>query len=394
MSNRKWDEFGEEIRKIVQDAVEHQDYGKLSETINRTVSKAVETVKRGAYGEASPYHYSQKRQPVDWSSLVHTPSKTGAVLSAVFGIILGSNFLLGAFGMLLGALLGFIDLGFALVMLVAALFTGALGAGGITIGIRGIKKLQRIDRLKKYTKAIGGKEYCNVSVLACKVGKPDDTVVKDLEYMIKNRWFAQGHLDKDKTCFMLTDQMYQQYMQLERQKQAQVTAQKYTSEPAPEKKTEAKEPAEQKKEVSELEKVIAKGEAYLVQIRKCNDDIPGEEISAKISRIETLVAKIFDRITKNPENLPDIRKMMEYYLPTTVKLLEAYAQMDAQPVGGENIVTAKKEIEATLDTLNVAFEKLLDSLFQDTAWDISSDISVLNTMLAQEGLTEDGLKKK
>jgi 5-bromo-4-chloroindolyl phosphate hydrolysis protein len=86
--------------------------------------------------------------------------------------------------------------------------------------------------------------------------------------------------------------------------------------------------------------------------------------------------------------------MMEYYLPTTVKLLEAYAQMDAQPVGGENIVTAKKEIEATLDTLNVAFEKLLDSLFQDTAWDISSDISVLNTMLAQEGLTEDGLKKK
>ena len=82
---------------------------------------------------------------------------------------------------------------------------------------------------------------------------------------------------------------------------------------------------------------------------------------------------------------------MDYYLPTTVKLLEAYAQMDAQPVGGENIQTAKKEIEDTLDTLNTAFEKLLDSLFQETAWDISSDISVLNTLLAQEGLKEDGL---
>ena len=66
--------------------------------------------------------------------------------------------------------------------------------------------------------------------------------------------------------------------------------------------------------------------------------------------------------------------------------------MDAQPVGGENIQTAKREIEATLDTLNVAFEKLLDSLFQDTAWDVSSDISVLNTMLAQEGLKDDGLE--
>ena len=84
---------------------------------------------------------------------------------------------------------------------------------------------------------------------------------------------------------------------------------------------------------------------------------------------------------------------MDYYLPTTMKLLEAYEELDVQPVQGENIISSKKEIEDTIDTLNIAFEKLLDSLFQDTAWDVSSDISVLHTMLAQEGLTEDGLKK-
>lgn len=89
----------------------------------------------------------------------------------------------------------------------------------------------------------------------------------------------------------------------------------------------------------------------------------------------------------------DMRRMMDYYLPTTMKLLEAYEELDAQPVQGENIISSKKEIEDTIDTLNIAFEKLLDSLFQDTAWDVSSDISVLHTMLAQEGLTEDGLKK-
>ena len=55
---------------------------------------------------------------------------------------------------------------------------------------------------------------------------------------------------------------------------------------------------------------------------------------------------------------------------------------------GSNIANTKKEIEHTLDTINQAFELLLDSLFQDKAWDISSDISVLNTMLAQEGLTK------
>lgn len=72
---------------------------------------------------------------------------------------------------------------------------------------------------------------------------------------------------------------------------------------------------------------------------------------------------------------------------------QAYQDLDAQPVQGENIISSKKEIEKTLDTLNRAFEKLLDDLFQETAWDVSTDISVLHTMLAQEGLTEDGLKK-
>ena len=70
-----------------------------------------------------------------------------------------------------------------------------------------------------------------------------------------------------------------------------------------------------------------------------------------------------------------------------VKLLGAYEELDRQPVQGENIVNSKKEIEASLDTLNVAFENLLDGLFKDTAWDVSTDISVLHTMLAQEGLT-------
>ena len=84
---------------------------------------------------------------------------------------------------------------------------------------------------------------------------------------------------------------------------------------------------------------------------------------------------------------------MDYYLPMTVKLLGAYEELDRQPVQGENILNSKKEIEDTLDTLNNAFAKLLDNLFEDTAWDVSSDISVLQTMLAQEGLMEDGLKK-
>ena len=78
--------------------------------------------------------------------------------------------------------------------------------------------------------------------------------------------------------------------------------------------------------------------------------------------MEILVDRIFDRVEQNPDSVSDIHRMMDYYLPTTVKLLEAYQDLDAQPVQGENIISSKREIEKTLDTLNTAFEKLLDSL--------------------------------
>ena len=109
---------------------------------------------------------------------------------------------------------------------------------------------------------------------------------------------------------------------------------------------------------------------------------------------EQIVEQIFQRAEEHPEIIPDLKKMMDYYLPMTVKLLDAYEEMDRQPIQGETIRSSKKEIEDTLDTLNEAFAKLLDSVFQDTAWDVSSDISVLHTMLAQEGLTGNDFSKK
>jgi len=110
--------------------------------------------------------------------------------------------------------------------------------------------------------------------------------------------------------------------------------------------------------------------------------------------MEEIVKRIFQRVQEHPEIIPDLKRMMNYYLPMTVKLLDAYEDMDSQPVQGETIRASKKEIEDTLDTLNTAFAKLLDSVFQDTAWDVSSDISVLHTILAQEGLKDSDFKTR
>ena len=152
-------------------------------------------------------------------------------------------------------------------------------------------------------------------------------------------------------------------------------------------------PKEESTGNAELDKMLKDGRMAIAEMKRLDESIEDPAVSADIVRLQQVSEKIFARVKEEPTKLPQIRRFLDYYLPTTLKLLNAYADMDAQPVQGETILASKKEIEDTLDTLNLAFEKLLDSIFEDTAMDVSSDISVLNTLLAQEGLTEDELSK-
>nr|WP_243281420.1 MULTISPECIES: 5-bromo-4-chloroindolyl phosphate hydrolysis family protein [Eubacterium] len=140
--------------------------------------------------------------------------------------------------------------------------------------------------------------------------------------------------------------------------------------------------------LKETRLLIEEGKESIEQIREANEAISGEVISQKLDRLEIILCKIFEYVENHTDELPETRKFMGYYLPTTLKLVNAYREMDAEPIQGENIRSAKHEIEETLDTINYAFENLLDSFYQDKAMDISTDITVLETMLAQEGLTE------
>ena len=123
-------------------------------------------------------------------------------------------------------------------------------------------------------------------------------------------------------------------------------------------------------------------------IRECNDAITGDVMSQKLFTLEDIMKRIFEQLKKSPESADDLQKLMKYYLPTTTKLIDAYKDLEGQPSFGENnIANTKKEIEDTLDVINVAFGKLFDDMFEDAAWDISTEISTMKTMLAKEGLT-------
>lgn len=163
-----------------------------------------------------------------------------------------------------------------------------------------------------------------------------------------------------------------------------------------EKQEAKKEPEPQKPEASkstgnpEIDNLIKERERALGEMRRLNDSIEDETISAQIDHLEEITSKIIDQVIKEPSKLPQIRRFLNYYLPTTLKILNAYDRMDAAGVSGDNIDSTKQRVERMMGTIVKAFDKQLDALFGAEAMDISTDITVMENLLAQEGLAGEG----
>ena len=136
----------------------------------------------------------------------------------------------------------------------------------------------------------------------------------------------------------------------------------------------------------EIDALLVERDRAVSEMRRLNDSIKDPKISAQITHLETTTGKIIGAVVETPSKLPKIRKFMNYYLPTTLKLLNAYDRMDATGVSGTNIDGTKGRVEDMLDTICAAFSRLLDDLYGEEAMDISADIKVMEQMLAQEGL--------
>lgn len=143
---------------------------------------------------------------------------------------------------------------------------------------------------------------------------------------------------------------------------------------------------------AELDKMIKDGNLALGEMKRLDDNIADPGVSADIVRLSQVSEQIFQAVKDDPAKLPQIRRFMDYYLPTTLKLLNAYDRVSGAGVSGENIDGTKVKVEDMLKTIVKAFEKQLDGLFGADALDISSDIQVMETLLAREGLTDPEMK--
>lgn len=314
---------------------------------------------------------------------VRPVGKVGGILFTIFGsILLG----LGLLGLMLFTSLGLVTGGGDSLYFLAIFLGLPTAAAGALMLSAGRLKARRLSRMNHYVKLIGTKGYCDIKELALKSGRSVRYMIKDLRRMIRLGMFPEGHLDDKKTCFMLDNKTHQLYLEM-------MQAQGKVQEEAPSQEEKPEETEEDAKQAA-ARKVVEEGNAYIQQIRQANAAIRGEEISAKLDRLSMIMDKIFLHIERHPEEVEELHRFMEYYLPTTLKLVNAYQEFDAQPVQGANITTAKREIEETLDTINQAFERLFDNFYADAAMDISTDIDVLETMLAQEGLTGHSFEEK
>ena len=378
-----------EVQTTIENAVKTSNYQELNQSITRMVNSTLKQYQKEhpeKAGYRKPEAEAQKVQGTVENTETHLElygntggEKVKDILLIVFGGIISGSMAIGLLTVqILQAVMGHGGIGSTVVTLIGTL----AGVGMIGSGCTG---LGRLKRFQKYKKTLGHKTYCSFEDLAKTVGRSIKSVKKDIHYMIAKSWFLEGRTDTKETCLITSNETYRQY------EETQKALEQRSAEEAQKRMRESEK---QSRISPQVQEVLDKGEAYIKKIHASNDAIPGEEISAKIAKMEQIVEQIFQRAEEHPEIIPDLKKMMDYYLPMTVKLLDAYEDMDRQSIQGETIRASKKEIEDTLDTLNEAFAKLLDSVFQDTAWDVSSDISVLHTMLAQEGLTENDFEKK
>ena len=144
----------------------------------------------------------------------------------------------------------------------------------------------------------------------------------------------------------------------------------------------------------QLDALMTERDRALSEMRRLNDSIEDPTLSAQIDHLEEITGKIIAYVVEHPQKLPQIRRFLDYYLPTTLKLLNAYDRMDAAGISGANIDGTMGKIETMMDTIVQAFDRQLDALFGDEALDISTDITVLENLLAQEGLTGPQLHKE
>ncbi|WP_195940771.1 5-bromo-4-chloroindolyl phosphate hydrolysis family protein [Romboutsia sp. 1001713B170131_170501_G6] len=380
MDKKDFSNLEDQIMSTVSNALKAIDFANLKKDINDKTEDTLNQFKSKLNGYSEKYIGLNKKAKNDISRYIN--KKPAGSISGILYILLGAcgSFVFGSSVLtflIFNTFFSGIILGSNIILGVLFLFL----AVSVALLVRGINLRKRVKRFKKYVRFIDNNSYFLIKDLAKFAKEKESFVLKDLSKMIDLGMFLQGHIDEEKTYFMLNDEVYTDYLNLKKQQIAKESNNEKLNE----------EIYDSEKE--EIESTIKIGRNYIEQIKNIRNDLYKEEIAIKLDKLGNISNQILNQVEKNPKKIQEVNKFINHYLPITIKLINSYKEINNQLVQGDNIENAKREIEKSIDLINNAFENLLDDLFEDVVLDISTDISVLKTLFKQEGLAEDDFKK-
>ena len=330
-----------------------------------------------------------RRIPGTWSGPVRTVLGVGGV--AVFGALsLG-------FGL---AGLGVGMLGTVSVIVLESVFIPLTLVSAVLLGT-GRAAAKRVRRIREYAGIWGNQGFVMTEDLRRRTGYSMKKITRDLQFFLESRLIPSARMDEQKTCLMLTEEAGRQYdaaMEAKREREREELKEAAAGEK--DGQTDANRSSAGNNAAGEnltgeerqLREFQNMGGRYLQEIRDWRQKIRTPEMTEKIGRLELLLGRIFLCVQQYPENISRADRLTEYYLPSVLKLIRVYADLEGQPIQSANIIKTRMEIAESLDMVNQALEAMYDDLFQDVALDISSDIQVLETMLAKDGWGEQDLR--
>ncbi len=380
---------GDDILESIDKALSTHEYTGLGTQLRRVVSDTTTTVVKSGVGAVADVIGTARR-----SVSYRPPFFTKEVEKDLgkFEIIAGS--LVSVFCLGLGGftLAGHIMAGSVLMALPGLSFLLVALIFGAGVMLSGRNKQKLVKHFYEYGRITGERSYVTIRELSDKSDRSEKEVLSDLKKMKMKGFLPTAVFDREQTTLMLTDDVYMEYARSVRMAQEQARQEGMSSPKASATgpKTDQNKRSYYKIDESlpeDVKAILRDGNDYLNKLRDFNDMIPDTEpMSDKLYTLEATVLSIFKKVQKQPETASDLRKFMNYYLPTTEKLVTSYVKLSDEDSSIENVKSAKAEIEDAMDVINDAFVKLLNQLFQDDAWDISSDISVMKTMMKQDAL--------
>lgn len=308
--------------------------------------------------EMEKYH-GRKRFPIK------KVGKTGAILYTVFGSILSVGFGIPVFVCSL--------LGSPSSLLIGL---GAPATAGLAMGVAAARNFRRLGRFNRYLHLMERSDFCFLDELAEYSGRSKRFVLKDLQRMLQKGFLPHAHITQDRSMIILTKECYERYIFEQRQR-------KFLGDALME--------GQKVELIEETSSTIQEGRDFITKVRAALGAIQDQDVKNQIHRIENIVSQIFRHIEKHPEQAGNLRRFNEYYLPATLKLLNVFNELELHSVSGSNIATTKEEIKNSLELIHKGFEALFNNLFAGISIDVSSDIAVLNSLMASDGLAGDGI---